>query len=252
MTTAALSGQIALVTGASRGIGAGIATALAQEGLSVAVAARKLESLAETVRVIEESGGRAFPVELDVTSADSIRAAVEAVTATLGPIDLLVNNAGINIPRPTLEATEEQWDQVIDTNLKGPFLCSQIVGRSMVERKRGKIVNISSAAGLIAAPERAAYSSSKAGLIMLTRVLALEWGPYGITVNAIAPTFVETELAAQTLNLPGMREYWTTRIPLGRLATIEDVAGAVIYLASPAGDFVTGSVIPVDGGLTMR
>ncbi|MEA2523937.1 MAG: hypothetical protein QOF73_1164 [Thermomicrobiales bacterium] len=245
-------GRIALVTGASRGIGAGIATALAREGMAVAITSRRLDDLGETVQRIEHAGARAVPVELEVTSAASIRAAVERVRSDLGPIDLLVNNAGVNVPRPAVDVTEDQWDQVLDTNLKGPFLCAQIVGQEMIALGKGKIVNISSAAGLIPAGERVAYCSSKAGLIMLTRVLALEWAKHGITVNAVAPTFVETELAAQTLNRPGMRDYWTQRIPLGRLASVDDVAAAVLYLASPAADFVTGTVLTVDGGLTMR
>ncbi len=247
-----LHGQVALVTGGSRGIGAAIAVELARAGAAVAVSARKLESLAPTCDTIKALGRGVLPVELEVSDLSSIRRAVEASERGLGPIDMLINNAGINIPRPAMEVSEEQWDQILDTNLKAAFFCAQAVGRGMLERRRGKIVNVSSAAGLIPAHERAAYCSSKAGLIMLTRVLALEWAPYHITVNAVAPTFVETDLAAQTLNRPGMRDYWTSRIPLGRLATVDDVAAAVLYLVSPAADFLTGVVIPVDGGVTMR
>lgn len=243
---------MALVTGASRGIGLEVATELAGAGADVAVTSRHLDSLGDTCRKIEVSGRRVLPVELEVTDLDSIRKAVEEVEGKLGPISLLVNNAGINIPRPATEVTEEQWDQILDINLKGAFFCSREVGQRMIERQRGKVINIASAAGLIPAQERAAYCSSKAGLVMLTRVLALEWAPHSITVNAVAPTFIETELAAQTLDRPGMREEITARIPLGRLATLKDLAAAVLYLASPAADFVTGTVIPVDGGLTMR
>ncbi len=252
MTSQPLQGQVALVTGASRGIGAAIAMTLAEFGADIAVTARDVTSLNGTAAQIAATGRHSISVACDVTDAESINTAVTQVETELGPIDILVNNAGVNIPRLALEATEAQWDTILDTNLKGAFLCSQRVGRTMVERRGGRIVNIASAAGLIPALERVAYCSSKAGLIMLTRVLALEWAQYGITVNAVAPTFVETELAAQTLNRPGVREYWERTIPLGRLATTADVAAAVRYLVSPESSFVTGDVLSVDGGLTMR
>ena len=252
MTSLPLQGQIALVTGASRGIGAAIATTLAASGADVAITARDATSLHATAAQVAATSRRCLPVACEVTDAASVDAAATQIEATFGPVDILVNNAGVNIPRLALEATEAQWDTILDTNLKGAFLCSQRVGRTMVERRSGRIVNISSAAGLIPALERVAYCSSKAGLIMLTRVLALEWAQYGITVNAVAPTFVETELAAQTLNRPGVREYWERTIPLGRIATTSDVAAAVRYLVSPEASFITGEVLSVDGGLAMR
>ena len=252
MTSLPLQGQIALVTGASRGIGAAIATTLAASGADVAITARDATSLHATAAQVAATSRRCLPVACEVTDAASVDAAATQIEATFGPVDILVNNAGVNIPRLALEATEAQWDAILDTNLKGAFLCSQRVGRTMVERRSGRIVNMSSAAGLIPALERVAYCSSKAGLIMLTRVLALEWAQYGITVNAVAPTFVETELAAQTLNRPGVREYWERTIPLGRIATTGDVAAAVRYLVSPEAGFVTGEVLSVDGGLAMR
>jgi NAD(P)-dependent dehydrogenase (short-subunit alcohol dehydrogenase family) len=165
---------------------------------------------------------------------------------------VLVNNAGVQRLRAALDVSEDDWAYVLDTNLTGLFFCCQEFGRRMVERRSGKIVNISSASGLVAVADRAAYGTSKAGVNMLTRILALEWGPFGVTVNAIAPTFVETQMGALTLDQPGMREYWNSRVPLGRLASVEDVAATVVYLASPAADFITGTVMPVDGGLTMR
>lgn len=252
MTSLPLQGQIALVTGASRGIGAAIATTLAASGADVAITARDATSLQATAAQVAATSRRCLPVACEVTDAASVDAAATQIEATFGPVDILVNNAGVNIPRLALEATEAQWDTILDTNLKGAFLCSQRVGRTMVERRSGRIVNMSSAAGLIPALERVAYCSSKAGLIMLTRVLALEWAQYGITVNAVAPTFVETELAAQTLNRPGVREYWERTIPLGRIATTSDVAAAVRYLVSPEASFITGEVLSVDGGLAMR
>jgi 2-deoxy-D-gluconate 3-dehydrogenase len=252
MTDGTLPGQVALVTGGSRGIGAAIAESLAATGANIAISARTTESLTTTRRQIESLGRRCLPLAFDVTSNEQVSHAVAEVERELGPIDILINNAGVNIPRPAVEVSEDEWSTVLDTNLKGPFFCAQAVGRSMIARRRGRIVNVASAAGLIPAVERAAYCSSKAGLIMLTRVLALEWAEFGITVNAIAPTFVETELAAQTLSRPGMREYWESRIPIGRLATTGDVAAAVRYLVSADASFVTGTVLPVDGGLTMQ
>lgn len=252
MTAQPLQGQVVLVTGASRGIGAAIATTLAEAGADVAITARDTASLHATAAQIVAMGRRCLPVACEVTDTTSVDAAVTQIEATLGPIAILVNNAGVNIPRLALDATEAQWDTILDTNLKGAFLCAQRVGCAMVDRRSGRIVNISSAAGLIPALERVAYCSSKAGLIMMTRVLALEWAQYGITVNAVAPTFVETELAAQTLNRPGVREYWERTIPLGRIATTDDVAAAVRYLVSPEASFITGEVLSVDGGLAMR
>ena len=251
-TERGLTGSIALVTGGSRGIGAAVARSLAEAGADVAVSARDRDSLAETCRQIEATGRKSLAIAFDVTRTGTIAAAISAVERELGPIDILVNNAGVNLPRPALEVSEDQWDTILDTNLKGAFFCAQRVGQSMVARRGGRIVNIASAAGLIPAHERAAYCASKAGLVMLTRVLALEWAEFGVTVNALAPTFVETELAAQTLNRPGMRAFWESRIPLGRLATTADVAAAVRYLVSPEASFITGIVLPVDGGLTMR
>ncbi len=244
-----LTGRVAMVTGASRGSGRGVALELACAGAAVAVTARNVADLADTVRAVDAAGGRALAVPLEVRDLASIRAAADAVEDRLGPIDVLVNNAGVQRLRRALDVTEDDWDYVLDTNLRGLFFCCQELGRRMVARGRGKIVNVSSTAGSIPSAERAAYASSKAAVLMLTRVLAVEWADSGITVNAVAPTFVETELAAQTLDRPGAREAILARIPLRRLATVEDVAAAVRYLASPAADFLTGTTINVDGGL---
>lgn len=252
MTAFRLDRQVAVVTGASRGIGRGVAVELARAGAAVGVTARREADLRETADEIERTGQRVETVSLEVRNPASVESAMEQLERRLGPIDLLVNNAGVQRLRPAVEVAPEDWDYVLDTNLRGLFFCCQAVGRRMIGRRRGKIVNVSSAAGLIPVAERAAYAVSKAGVNMLTRVLALEWAAHGITVNAVAPTFVETQLAALTLDQPGVRERWTARIPLGRLGTVQDVAAAVVYLASPAADFVTGAVIPVDGGLTMR
>lgn len=244
--------SVVLITGASRGIGVGLAEGFAVPGARLALTARRRTSLQETCRRVEALGAHALPLALDVRRLEDMPALVDQVEDELDPIQVLVNNAGVNIPRPAEQVTEEQWDEILDANLKGAFFLSQEVGRRMISRRRGTIVNVASAAGLAAREERAAYGSSKAGMIMLTRVLALEWAKHGITVNAVAPTFVETDLAAQTLDRPGMREKILGQIPLRRLATVEDVAASVLFLASPQASFLTGVVIPVDGGATLR
>lgn len=223
-----LTGRFALVTGASRGIGAGVARDLAAAGMDLAVTARETARLEPLREEIVALGRRCLPLALDVTDVAAIDAVVARIEAELGPIELLVNNAGVNIPRLAVETTKAQWDDVLDTNLKGVFSCAQALGRRMTARKRGTIVNVASAAGMIAAEERAHYCASKAGVIMVTKELALEWAPFG------------------------MRERWTARIPPGWIATVADVAAAVRYLASSSAGFVTGVTPPVDGGLTMR
>jgi NAD(P)-dependent dehydrogenase (short-subunit alcohol dehydrogenase family) len=247
-----LDGRVAVVTGASRGIGRAIAAGLAGVGAAVAVTASDPAALETTLGELAALGAARLSVPLEITDRASIRSARELVERQLGPVDILVNNAGVQRLRLASEVSEDDWDYVLDANLRGQFFCCQEFGRQMISRRRGTIVNISSAAGLVPIAERAAYATSKAGLNMLTRVLALEWAAYGITVNAIAPTFVETELGRLTLDDPRLRAYWNDRIPLGRVATVEDVTAAVVYLASPAAAFITGTILPIDGGLTMR
>jgi 2-deoxy-D-gluconate 3-dehydrogenase len=244
-----LDGRIALVTGASRGIGRAIARRLAADGADVAVSARDAGALLETVADITGAGRRALAVALDVTSLPSIRAAVARVESELGPVDILVNNAAMQRLRPALDVSEEDWDVVLDTNLRGPFFVAQAVGRGMVARGHGRIVNIASMAALKTNPERSAYNASKAGLISVTRTLALEWAASGVRVNAIAPTFVETELAALWLDRPGIRDGVVAAIPMHRLPTVDEVAAAVAYLVSPGADAISGVVLPVDGAI---
>jgi len=247
-----LDGKVAMVTGAARGIGKGIAVALSQAGAAAGVTDLDVADLADTVRQIEAGGSRAAAARQDVRDTASIRSAVDEIERQLGPIDVLVNNAGVQRLRYAVDVQPEDWDFVLDVNLRGLFFSCQEVGRRMVERGRGKIINMSSAAGLIPWPQRVAYGASKAGVLMVTRVLALEWAQSGVTVNAVAPTFIETELGRQTLARPGAREEVLSSIPLRRLGQVSDVAAAVLYLASPAGDFVTGATLSVDGGLVMR
>jgi len=245
---------VALVTGAGRGLGRVIALDLAGHGHDVAVTARRHEDAEVVAAEIRAArpGARALAVALEVRDGESVRAAVARTEAELGPIAVLVNNAGIQRLGGVLDQSEADWDAVHETNLKGAFLVAQAVARGMVERRSGAIVNIASAAGLVPFAGRVAYAAAKAGLIMLTRSLALELAPYGIRVNTVAPTFVDTELGRLTLDQPGAREAIEARIPLGRVATPEDVAAAVRYLVSPDAAFVTGTVLPVDGGIAMH
>jgi NAD(P)-dependent dehydrogenase (short-subunit alcohol dehydrogenase family) len=243
---------VVLVTGAGAGIGRGVALALAADGWDVAVTGRSPGQLAVTVAEIEKTGIRALAVPADVRSPAEVADSVLKIERRLGPIDALVNNAGIQRLSPAVEVTESDWDDVLDTNLKGAFFCAQAVGRGMLARGCGAIVNIASAAALVAVADRAAYSASKAGLVMLTKVLALEWASRGVRVNAVAPTFVDTELGRATLDQPGGREEIVGRIPLGRLAEIADVVAATQFLLSAsASGFITGHVLTVDGGLSL-
>jgi 2-deoxy-D-gluconate 3-dehydrogenase len=198
-------------------------------------------------------GTPAIALAADVRRPDEIARAVADAELRLGTLDALVNNAGVQRLSPALEVTESDWDDVLDTNLKGAFFCAQAAGRVMIQRNRGVIVNVASAAAIVAFADRAAYSASKAGLVMLTRTLALEWAAYNVRVNAIAPTFVDTRLGRQTLSRPGMREQILRRIPMGRLAHLDDVVSAVRFLVDPAASgFITGHVLAIDGGLSIQ
>ena len=239
---------VALVTGASRGIGASVALALAGENYDLAITSRDPDRLQEISEKIVKNNRSVYPIKLDVKETDVIPEIVNNIETEFGPIEVLVNNAGVNLPRAALDLSPVEWDEVLDTNLRGLFFCSQSVARHMRKRKAGRIINISSAAGLRATDDRAHYGSSKAGLNFLTRNLAYEWAKYNITVNAIAPTFVKTELSEKTLSDPSLRSYYLGQIPLRRFGTMSDIINAVKFLASPSSDFITGIVLPVDGG----
>ena len=247
-----LEKRTALITGASRGIGRDTARALANAGASVAVAARDRRGLESLAAEIAAAGGEAYAIELDLLDLDSIERAVASAVERLGRLDILVNNAGIGEERPALEVSEEQWDWTIGVNLKGLFFCSQAAARRMVEQRYGRIVNLGSQAGRAGIREESVYCTSKAAVEGLTRVLALEWAPYNVTVNVVAPTFIRTPGTAPFLDQPEYLESVLARIPLGRVGSTMDVAAAVLYLASPAADLVTGSVLTIDGGWTAQ
>lgn len=247
-----LAGQVALVTGASQGIGHDLALALADRGAKVAVAARQRDRLDALTAEIATSGGEAASVVVDLCDRASIETAVSQTVARFGRIDILVNNAGLGTNHDALEATEAEWDALFAVNVRGLFFACQSAGRRMVDQGYGRIVNVSSQAGLVGIPRHSAYSASKAAVIGLTKVLALEWGPHGVTVNCVAPTFIRTPGTAERLDQPDFLADVVSRIPVGHVGSTTDVAGAVIYLASPAASLVTGSVLVIDGGWTAR
>jgi len=245
-----LDGRHALVTGAGRGIGRACALALVQAGASVTLAARTAPELDAVVAEAESLGGRAYPCEADVTSADDVERAV-AAACEHGDLTIAVSAAGINRPGPTVDLELEDWDLVIDTNLRGTFLVCRAVGAHLLERGQGgRIIAISSQMGEVGYPGRAAYCASKHAVNGLTKALAVEWAPANITVNAVAPTFIRTPLTAPMLEDPDFRAEVLRRIPAGRIGEVEDVIGAVAFLASDAAALVTGHVLTVDGGWT--
>jgi len=241
----------ALITGCSAGLGRAIAIALAREGYDLALTELSTEALKDTLAEPEIKRRNSVAIALDLRSQDSIKAAFERAAKELGDIDLLVNNAGRALLKPVVDVTDAEWDDVIDTNLKGAFFLSQLFGRACIARNRpGVIVSMASTHGMTGIAGRSVYGISKAGLIQMTRMLAIEWADKNIRVNAIAPTTVMTESRQQMLSDPDKRAAALSRIPAGRFATPDEIAAAVVYLASPGAASVTGHTLPVDGGLT--
>lgn len=245
-----LTGKVGIMLGASRGIGRVIALGLAAAGADMVIASRtvpELESLAGEIRSL---GRRALVQKVDAVRSSDIQAMADATLSEFGHVDILVNNAGININKTCLEMTEEEWDLVLATNLKSYFLASKIVGRLLVQQKRGKVINMSSTFGLVGFERRSAYAASKGGVSQLTKVLAIEWGPFNVNVNAIAPTATRTSINEELFSNEEWRKNMLARLPVKRFCQPADLVGAAVFLASDASDMVTGVTLPVDGGYT--
>ena len=246
-----LSGKVAMVTGGNGGIGLGIARGLAQAGASIVVAARNEQKTAEALDQLRGLGARALGLPIDVSDEASVMAAVESAISELGRIDVLVNNAGISVRKPPQDFTAEEWDRVLDTNLKGAFLCSREVYPHMVRSGGGKIINIGSVTSVFGSDWVASYAASKGGIVQLTKSLAISWASDGIQVNAILPGWIHTDLTATIKDrFPERYAFVTSRIPRGRWGEPEELAGTAVFLASRASDYVAGASIPVDGGYT--
>ena len=247
-----LDGQVALITGSARGIGKACALALAQAGADIILGLKNKNSAQALVKQIQKLGREVLPIQMDAMQLQEILEGVQAGVQHFKHIDILVNNAGIGVPNPAEQVTEKDFDETLAVNLKGTFFTAQAVGKVMIKQRHGRIINLSSQAGFVALPSESVYCMTKAAISHLTKCLALEWAPYNITVNAVAPTFIETPGTKKWLDNKTFRTSVEKRIPLGRIGNPMEVAGPVLFLASPAASLITGETLMVDGGWTIQ
>jgi NAD(P)-dependent dehydrogenase (short-subunit alcohol dehydrogenase family) len=248
-----LEGRSALVTGGTRGLGRVMAEALAETGASVCITSRSIDAARTAANEIAAaSGARVEGIEAEVATADGVNRLADVAHREFGRVDILVNNAGVNIRGTVGELSESDWDTVLDTNLKGVFLLSRAFGPAMCERRWGRVINLSSMLASIGLPGRAPYAASKAGVVGLTRVLALEWAASGVTVNAICPGPFATDMNRQLLNDPEKYAAFVQKLPVGRWGELHEIKGIVVFLASEASSFVTGAALAIDGGWTAQ
>ena len=245
-----LSDKVAVVTGASRGLGQYFGRALAKAGADLVITSRKLASLTEFKKEIESLGRKALAVQVDVLSQDDIDNMVRKTIEEYGKVDILVNNAGLNIRSPAAEFSRQNWDTVLDTNLKGSFFCAQAVAKEMIKRNYGRIINMGSCTCVFGMEGIAPYTASRGAVLAMARTLAVEWGKFGITVNVLAPGWFKTAQNAVLYEKKEWVDYLTSRIPLNRVGQPHDLDGAVVFLASDASQYITGQIILVDGGFT--
>ena len=247
-----LNGRVAAVTGGNGGIGRGIALGLAQAGAAIAVLARNEEKNQRVMGELQALGVPALAVKVDVSARGELQPALKKVEETLGPVSILVNNAGISVVAGVLDQTSEDWDKVIETNLNACFLLSKLAAQSMVNQRQGKIINIASMYSFFGSGFVPSYSAAKGALVQLTKSMAIELAPFNIQVNAIAPGWLETDMTAPVKTMPDLYQEIITRTPAGRWGHPDECAGAAVFLASRASDFVTGATICVDGGYSIR